>query len=538
MKESAENQLKQIDLNDVKETLKKLVPEKYDKMIVSGDIKRGDNYLTKYEYTIVSRELKAVDSPLYPEFEKFINELEAKDSDNENKTTLPDNSSFQDLIFRNSSNVETDSTDDRLNFTLSKEGDSASKDQPIFYFTNSIDIHSCPKCHEEKYVTCDSYPCEGRHEWECDKCVGSGKISCKDCNGEGWVRCGGFLSGCGGSGKVKTTVKNASGTTSQKLVNCSKCSGKGKVKCTTCNTTGQVKCTKCNGRKTLVCSKCYGDKQRYGLIDCSHCSTQGRLFNLNFVQSNLLDGYNQFLYKKGDSLQITDDQIEKFFSEVERPLLTYRNINEVDVDSYDQFSKELSIKSQEQLNVNLTGFPRLLEEKVAYKIVPCVEFSFNHILTNETHSGVILNFWENPEVIFYSEPEEVKQSIGNIGKATKGFFSKMFKTKSHLQKVDRKTEMKLLIYLAKSDGKIEEEEKVYISNQIQNLQEFTNSEKKEFFSLMDLQNLPELTEKDIVFSNREVADEVLNKLEELAKSDGEVEDSEIAFINKVRSLVK
>jgi uncharacterized membrane protein YebE (DUF533 family) len=178
-----------------------------------------------------------------------------------------------------------------------------------------------------------------------------------------------------------------------------------------------------------------------------------------------------------------------------------------------------------------------MEESISYMLVPCIEFKFRHVITNTEHEGVIINFWTNPTVQFYSEAEELKQSIGNIGKATKGFFSKMFKTKSFLAKEDRKVEMKLLIYLAKADGKITDDEKVYLADQIQGLTEFTNSEKKDFFDLMDLKELPQLTNADLKFTSKDNANTVITKLEELAKSDGEMEEEERQLINSVKALL-
>jgi uncharacterized membrane protein YebE (DUF533 family) len=94
-----------------------------------------------------------------------------------------------------------------------------------------------------------------------------------------------------------------------------------------------------------------------------------------------------------------------------------------------------------------------------------------------------------------------------------------------------------LIYLEKADGKITDDEKVYLADQIQGLTEFTNSEKKEFFELMDLKELPQLTNADLKFTSKDNANTVINKLEELAKSDGEIEEAEQHLINSVKALL-
>ena len=95
-----------------------------------------------------------------------------------------------------------------------------------------------------------------------------------------------------------------------------------------------------------------------------------------------------------------------------------------------------------------------------------------------------------------------------------------------------------MIHLAKVDGKIEEQEKLFLSETIGNLSEFTNTEKQLLFDLMNSVSLPELTDKETTFSSKERTVEVVTKLNELASSDGKVEDSEKNLINKIMQLIK
>src|SRR5690606_36263991 len=120
------------------------------------------------------------------------------------------------------------------------------------------------------------------------------------------------------------------------------------------------------------------------------------------------------------------------------------------------------------------------------KTVTCVEFSYTHIISNEVHKGVIINFNDVPEVKFYTNPERVKTDLNSVLKTTKNVFSKILKTKKSKLKNDRFIEIKLMIYLAKADGVIETEEKQYLSNLIQDLKDLTNSEKKTLFDLMGM----------------------------------------------------
>ena len=122
------------------------------------------------------------------------------------------------------------------------------------------------------------------------------------------------------------------------------------------------------------------------------------------------------------------------------------------------------------------------------------------------------------------------------GKKVGRFFGKLFKTKSFKSKDDKKKEIKLLIYLAKADGLIEDEEKAFLAQNINSIDEFTSNERKEFFELMNMSSLPELTSEDVKFSSNERFDEMILKLESLAASDGNMEKAESDLIASIKNL--
>ena len=85
---------------------------------------------------------------------------------------------------------------------------------------------------------------------------------------------------------------------------------------------------------------------------------------------------------------------------------------------------------------------------------------------------------------------------------------------------------------------MEEQEKIFLSEMIGNLNEFTNTEKQLLFDLMNASVLPELTVKETAFSSKERANEVMDKLNQLAASDGEIEATEKILIDKIMQLIK
>jgi uncharacterized membrane protein YebE (DUF533 family) len=155
------------------------------------------------------------------------------------------------------------------------------------------------------------------------------------------------------------------------------------------------------------------------------------------------------------------------------------------------------------------------------------------MITNKLHFATILNVFDNPEIIIDKSSEQIKSDTSDKFKSLGNTFSKLFKTKKFKAKEDLKREIKLMIMIAKVDGKIEDEEKIFLSSEISNLNLFTVNEKMEFFNLMDSETLPELTKQDVVFYDQLKFDETIKKLKSLAGKDGQVEEKEQTFIDEL-----
>ena len=114
----------------------------------------------------------------------------------------------------------------------------------------------------------------------------------------------------------------------------------------------------------------------------------------------------------------------------------------------------------------------------------------------------------------------------------------MFKSKGFKQKEDTKKELKLMIRLAKADGKIEDSEKLFLSSRITSLDIFTHVEKTELFNMMDDSVLPELEPVDVKFSDSNKFSEVFQTLQKMAAEDGDIASSEQELLDKIKSLNK
>lgn len=578
MKEEAKKQFEPISIAQIKETLKKISADKFDKMIITDgqSVKRGDYIFAKLKYQEVEREVKKIKFPLYGSVKDNFAELEGGEGRFGEKAYIKSERIFETLNNSyqiRSKGISATNFHNPFKFPLDANGGEINPNQLKYFIPDQTFQESCNECSGNKYVGCPDEECDGRHEYTCPKCNGHRKVDCKTCNktgylkcdkckgrgeykcskcdGKGEIKCGsGLLStGCGGSGYTnyggkQERCKKCSGRgyspcseCRDGIIRCAKCSAKGEIRCDDCSGRGEVDCGYCDAVGKITCDTCYGDKDRYGMIDCPTCKTMGTMAQIVFVESTVSENESEKIILQGDKLNITESLIQKHIQHNTHTEIVYKNINDDIRENYDELSKAYAEYFERELSLNKEGFPLLTKEEIHYQIVPCVELSYKHVLTNTSHEFTIIDFFNNPEVIYHSEPEQLKQDLGNATKAVGGFFGKLFKTKGFKTKEDKRNEIVLLIHLAKVDGKIEDQEKVYLSEMIGSLDDFTNSEKQKLFDIMNSATLPELTKADVTFSSKERGQEVVSKLTELANADGEMEAAEKALIDKIKSLM-
>ena len=567
MKEEAEKQFEPISIAQIKETLKKLSADKFDKMIINEgqSIKRGNYVFIKFKYEKVERQLEQIRFPLYDLIKEQFTEFERGKIKNGIKSAINSEKIFETLKSSyqiTAKGFRVGVISEPFDYPLDVINGEISKDQKKYFFSDHTYQETCTECKGEKYVKCTDNECDGRHIWTCIDCHGDGKVSCNKCNGSGSLKCGSFvgsnlvgglmgssIAGCNGKGLVYVDGgKYASGKPKPKKekqcsqcrgrgeIACKDCGSRGEVKCNNCLGRGEVKCFECSGKGNITCSVCYGDKPRYGKVDCSECKTIGTIAQIIYVNSFVSESSKEKIILKGEKLNISENNIQSHIKSIKEKLV-YHKLNEKTENYYDEFSKEFAEIFEKDLSLNKENFPLITKEEIFYQVVPCVELSYKHILTNTFHEFTIINFFNNPELIFHSEPEQLKKDLGNTVKAVGGFFGKLFKTNSFKTKEDKRNEIVLLIHLAKADGKIEDQEKIYLSEMIGSLDDFTNSEKQILFDVMNAETLPELTKLDVTFSSKERGQEVLSKLMQLANADGEIDTAEKALIEKINNMM-
>jgi len=579
MKDHAESQLKEYNLAEAKNCIKLLNSGEYDKMIFNEDIalKRTNFLYVKYEAESATRSLNRMDFPMHSSLIAPMKELEGGVAAHGEKSVMPSDKLISTLASSFSRIPRVDNKPARFYFDFPLETNDSGTIAPkqrLYFIPEETEVKTCGECSGEKYVTCDDHTCGGRHEWTCTTCDGDKKVTCRNCNGDGQNTCkkcggdgkvkcgstigsslvgmaGSSIAGCGGKGYVMVSDgKFANGKSrpdkrkqctkcrGKGEVSCGDCAGKGDIKCSPCSGKGDVQCHDCTGKGTITCSHCYGDKTKYGKIDCPNCEATGETGTIAFIQSTISNYAKDNFINLGVTLPELD--VEKVLMHVNKGGQTTRmftNINENVQSHHDEMVISHSESFRSELGLSIDSFEKVLTEDLYYEVVPCVQITYTHMLTNTEHKLSIINVFDRPELVFHSQAEEVKRDLKNTGKVVGGFFGKLFKTKKYKEKKDKQNEIKLMIYLSKSDGVIEDEEKSFLADKISSLDDFTASEKKILFDLMNMRDLPALIASDVAFSTPEKGKEVVADLLKLASADGELENREQKLINDIISLM-
>ena len=567
MKNKALKNLESITLEQIKDFIKTNSPIEYDKMIISPSeiVNRTDFMFMNYSGQYLTRSAKVIEFPMYGNVKDNFQDFSGGASKHGEKAVIKSKHIFQTLESHGlQPQDDKSSSSSDLEFPIATTNNAVDSAQPMYFLSSKTNSWTCECCSGKKYVQCDEHECGGRHEWQCtgcygkgqvtcSKCAGNKKLDCSTCNGSNKVRC----SSCGGDGRVgdgglsKIARSAQDGRQKDKFFqekSCGTCSGKGskqcsrcnngKVTCSKCSGNGKTTCTTCSGKTVITCSKCYADRERRGMIDCPECKAMGELAKISFVETTVNTQNIQRIFSKGKNLKdVNTDSIMKLENKNESQVNILKNFNDVNTKNYDELVEGYISEIQSENSFQFNGFVnRVTDEELYFQVIPCVQIEYRHMITNTLHNVTILNYFENPELVIDKSVENEKSGSKDKMKGVSRFFGKLFKTSKFKKKEDRKREIKLMIMLAKADGKIEDQEKLFLAQEISGISEFTINEKKSFFGLMDALTLPELEKNDVVFYSEEAYQATISKMESLAGKDGEIDGSEKVFIEKIKTM--
>ena len=517
MLENAYKQLQDITMLQIEDILKKQLGHLYDKILITPDSLIRENYLfAKIDYDLADRKIYASEFVLKPSIENIFSLFE--NNKNMGFTAFPTNNI---LKYTKKKQLLDGNDIELLSIPFDVDNKHLNQNQTYYFLPDQTYREVCTKCMGNKIITCTK--CSGDKFFICNKCDGDKKIDCPDCKGMMWIKCGSesFLStGCGGSGRTSDGKR------------CKKCNGKGENRCTKC-TRGLVKCDRCKGNGKLECEKCHAR----GIIDCPTCDANGYFGKIVFIETKISKKSHSQFITPIDKNYLSEKKLLNHIKDTPTQTI-YRDINDDKITNYDEISFLFSNQFEQELGLSKLGFPLILQESVYYQFIPCVRIKYTHILTNQEHELSIINFFDAPDIIYHNNPEKIKISINSIFKGIKHLFEKLFKTQNYLNREDQYKEVVLFIYLAKADGMIVTEEKTHLAETINNLNDFTNAQKKKLFNLLNSQILPDLTEKDLIFNNLEKAKEVLDKLTQLANIDNNASDEEKILLERFSNQIK
>jgi len=564
MKNEALKNLESISLEQIKDFIKTNSPIEFDKMIISPSeiVKRTDFMFMNYSGQYITRAAKVIEFPLYGNVKDNFQDFSGGTSKHGDKSVINSKHIFQTLeSYGLQPQDDKSSSSSDLEFPISTTNNAVDSAQPMYFLSAKTNSWTCVCCSGKKYIQCDDNECGGRHEWQCTGCYGKGQVTCSKCagnklldcstcNGSNKVKC----SSCGGDGKKRDNIDTisaiASSSRSSRIVQktCGTCSGRGTNQCTRCNNgkvtcskcsgNGKTTCTTCSGKTVITCSKCYADRERRGMIDCPECKAMGELAKISFVETIVNTQNIQRIFSKGNNLKaVNPESLMKLAKKNESQVNILKNFNDVNTKNYDELVEGYISEIQSENAFEFNGFVnRVTDEELYFQVIPCIQIEYRHMITNTLHNATILNYFENPELVIDKSVENEKSGAKDKMKGISRFFGKLFKTSKFKKKEDRKREIQLMIMLAKADGKIEDQEKLFLAQEISGISEFTINEKKALFGLMDALSLPELEKKDVVFYSDEAYQAVISKLESLAGKDGQIDDSEKELIEKIKRM--
>ncbi|MDO4225718.1 MAG: hypothetical protein Q4C75_07485, partial [Bergeyella zoohelcum] len=218
--------------------------------------------------------------------------------------------------------------------------------------------------------------------------------------------------------------------------------------------------------------------------------------------------------------------------------MIYQVFNDKNFQKYDEYSELYSGKMLSRIGVDKNTYPKLLQEEIYYESIPCVVFTYTHILSATQHKVSILGIDNQKKIVFHSNPVQILEQKETFTDKYKEWLNKAFSTKRYLDKIDRRNEIVLMLHMAKADGKIEESEKKYLTGVITCLKDFNQKEKAKLFELMNANPLPELVPSDVYFSSDERIEEVKRKISEIMLTDGEEEEKEKLKLQEISTLIE
>lgn len=296
------------------------------------------------------------------------------------------------------------------------------------------------------------------------------------------------------------------------------------------------KCTHCDGKTFIVRTNKQGIDEK---VQCPECEGRGIVGTFTYFTPEIIEKETRLvrclsgdieglkfdflpngLVIGGTSYKIANGEFKSMLA----------HFNGIDTEDFDS-----DILPYIDIVRDKVGEENAIEDYF-YHIIPCYTFTYRNILTNELHSGIVVDPNGQPALLlnmessgskFVSGVKDGMKSIGN-------FFGSISRSQSFKDKEDLRRTLRLLIAVAVADGIVDEEEKKTLTLAIRGMDQFTSSEQEELVKNLGEKDAKFLTDDDYHFHNPKNAAETLTRMQELAESDREVHETEREIIEKLR----
>ena len=285
-------------------------------------------------------------------------------------------------------------------------------------------------------------------------------------------------------------------------------------------------CPNCNGSGILERTDKDGNTTH---DECSVCKGLGRIGTLTYFTPKILDRQvNLTVCLEGEIAGLPKDTIKKHTGDTTLMKRMLTHINGIDQECFDE-----EILPYLDIIHDRTGEPNAIED-IYYQIVPCFTFNYTEILTETNHKGILVDPFQKPELILPDSNNSMKNimtdSVKNLGR----FFGSIGRTAAYKDKKDLLRAARLMIATVVADGTVNEEEKLSLKQSIRSIDSLTSTEQESLAALLSASDGSFITDDDYHFHSSATAKETLDRIQDIAGSDGLVHETERNIIEKLR----
>ncbi len=287
-------------------------------------------------------------------------------------------------------------------------------------------------------------------------------------------------------------------------------------------------CPNCKGTKTV--SSLNKDGQPVD-VECPECEGTGRVASVSWFTPVVSEKTVSIMRcLEGDIENIKASTLEAHKGDDSTLTRMLTRVNGEDSRQYpSEFEPYIDVLHDK------TGEGNAIED-VYYRIIPCYTFVYRNVLTGKINTGAVIDPDTDAEIVldFESSGSKVVNGVKDRIKGISRFFGNIGKTDSFKDNEDLRRTIRLLIAIAVADGDVSEEEKQTLTLSIRDIHQLTTAEQEQLLSLLGSADSSFLTDDDFKFHSRENAEMTINRMQEIASSDGLVDVRERDIIERLR----